>query len=170
MARTAVGLLLAAALAAGCGGAGKPRFEPASGWHLLSRDGELAAANLPFAAADRSLSRPPSHTVATLPRDGIVIWTLLVPQARTSGGGAQPKYWPARPPLRVGVATATNPPEGFFCAPAAEARCFDAAGSVRRLQGRAGGYDVAVTIFFGTDRPSAAQVRAADGELARLSP
>lgn len=157
-------LALVAALAAGCGGAGEPRFERAGGWHLLSRDGELAAANVPFAAADRNLSSPPSHTVATLPRRGVVIWVLVVRRHEAADRG-----FPAAP-LRVGRAVATDPPEGFFCPPAARARCFDAGGAVRRLQAGASGWDIGLTIFFGTDRPSAAQVRAANAELARLSP
>ena len=60
MRSAAVAIVLVAALAVGCGGAGKPRFEPAAGWNVLSGHGELAATDVPFAAADRSLSGPPT--------------------------------------------------------------------------------------------------------------
>jgi len=154
---------LALLLAAGCGGTARPQFEAATGWHLLSDRAELAAANVPFAPADRSMASPPSRTVAALPRTGIVIWAML---SRPNG------KLPARPtplPLRLTEAMPSNPFEGFRCAPAVpERRCYAASGSVRRLDARVGRYDADLYIFFGTDHPAAASVAAADAELARL--
>lgn len=48
-------------------------------------------------------------------------------------------------------------------------RCYAASGSVRRLAGRMDGYDVDVSVFFGIDHPSSAQIAAASAELARLT-
>jgi hypothetical protein len=152
-----------AALAAGCGG-GKPHFQSAAGWQQLSRSGELAVANVPFRAADRSLDSPPSGTVATLPRSGIVIWLLV-------GRHHKSKAWDRKfppVPLRVEETVATNPPEGFSCPPAARSDCFEEGGAIRRMQARASGWDVAATVFFGTDRPLPEDLAAADAELARL--
>jgi hypothetical protein len=161
--RRSVELLAVAALvvvAAGCGGGGKPRFEPAADWHLLSGKGELAAANIPFADADRNLMSPPSRTVDTLPRRGVVIWALI-----SRAGKDRTRALP----LHLSAAVRTNPFEGFRCAPAVpSSRCFSASGSVRRLAGRLAGYDVDLYVFLGTDRPSPAQVDAVDAELARL--
>ena len=155
---------LVASLAAGCGGGGKPHFESATGWQLLSRDGELAASSVPFAAQDRSFLSPPAHTVGSLPPTGVVMWLLV--------GRRRPVYdrkFPAVP-LRVDQAVATNPPEGFFCPPAAQSDCFVAGGAIRRLQARTTNWDVGLTIFFGSDHPSTAQIAAANAELARFSP
>ncbi len=156
-------LAAAATVAAGCGG-GKPHFQRATGWQQLSRPGELAAANVPFRAADRSLRSPPSGTVATLPRSGIVIWLLV--SRRHEGRAWERKFPPV--PLRVDETVATNPPEGFGCPPAARPDCFEAGGAIRRVQARDSGWEVAATIFFGTDRPLPEDLAAADAELARL--
>jgi ABC-type amino acid transport substrate-binding protein len=161
--RRSIGLLAAAALVAavaGCGGGSAPRFERAADWHLLSAHGELAAANVPFARADRSLASPPSRTVDTLPRRGVVIFALV---SRNGSGPRSPL------PLRLGEAARSNPFEGFRCAPAVPlSRCFAASGSVRRLAGRLDGYDVDLWVFLGTDRPGSAQIEAVDTELPRL--
>jgi hypothetical protein len=150
-------------LVAGCG-RGSPRFQSGAGWHHLARDGELVAADVPLAAADRSLASPPSRTVATLPRHGIVIWALVMRRHRVFDAKFPPE------PLRVDKAVATNPPEGFFCPPAARARCFEAGGAIRRMQARLSGWDIGLTIFFGTDHPSQSQIVAANAELGRLTP
>ena len=150
-------------LLAGCGGSGGPSFQRADGWHVLSRNGELAAANVPFAAADRSMASPPARTVAALQRDGIVIWTMY---AR----GGNDHYPPRRLPLRVEQGVTSNPFEGFPCAPAVTtSKCYVASGSIRHLQARSGSYAIDLYVFFGTDRPTSASVAAADTELARLS-
>jgi hypothetical protein len=161
-------LRLAAALAlvalvAGCGG-GKPHFERAAGWHLLARGDALVASNVPLAPADRSLASPPSHTVGSLPRYGVLLWLLVGPHHK--GGRWDRKFPPV--PLRVDETVATNPPEGFFCPAAARSDCFEAGGAIRRMQARAAGWDIGVTIFFGSDRPLPEDVAAADAELARL--
>jgi hypothetical protein len=149
------------AAVAGCGGgSGAPRFESAAAWHLLSGNGELAAANVPFAGRDRTLASPPARTVATLPRDGVVIWAMV----SHAGKGAQGPL-----PLRLSRSVRSNPFEGFRCAPAVSVeRCYAASGSVRRLHGRMAHYDVDLYVFLGTDRPSPAQIAAVDAELARL--
>ena len=153
-------LALVAALAAGCGGSAKPRFRSATGWQVLSGQNELAAANVPFASADRSTTSPPSRTVATLPRRGVLIWAMV---SRSAGPGSTPL------PLRLSEAVPVNPFEGFGCAPAVStAHCFAASGSVRRLVAQAGRYDVDLSVFFGTDRPAKASLAAANAELARL--
>jgi hypothetical protein len=161
MARTSAVALALLVLLAGCGGGGGgPGFEQAAGWTVLSGHGQLAAANVPFAARDRSLTSPPGRTVATLPRRGVVIWGLVSPAA---------KHRRTPLPLRLSEGTRSNPIEGTGCAPAVPlSRCFAASGSVRHLGGRLAGYDVDLFVFLGTDRPSPAQVAAVDAELARL--
>jgi len=150
-----------AALVAGCGG-GRPHFQSAAGWHLLSRDGELVAANVPPAPVDKSLTSPPSRTVATLPRFGVVIWAMYLRDGN--------RHSPRRLlPMRVEHAVASNPFEGFRCAPAVTiARCYAASGSIWRLFGRYGSYAVDLYVFFGSDHPLPEDVAAADLELARL--
>jgi hypothetical protein len=156
-------LVLVAVLAAGCGGAGKPRFQSAAGWQLLSGHNELAAANVPFAPADRSLESPPSSTVAALPRRGVLIWAMV------SHPGPPPPGWSTPLPLRLRETYRSNPFEGFRCAPAVTIdNCDSASGSVRRLQAWSGPYEVDLFVYFGTDRPTSASVRAANAELARL--
>jgi hypothetical protein len=159
--RASAGLVLLALLVAGCGGAGKPRFQSAAGWQLLSGQNELAAANVPFAAADRSMASPPSRTVAALSPRGIVIWAMY--SGKQTGGGSTPL------PLRLTEAVPSNPFEGFRCAPAVStSRCDAAFGSIRRLGAEIGPYYVDLYVFFGTDRPAAASLAATNAELARL--
>lgn len=156
-------LAFVAAVVAGCGGA-RPRFEPAAGWHLLSGHGQLAAAKVIFAPADRRLmlTSPPSRTVASLPRDGTVIWVMYA-----RGGNT---HYPRRKlPLRVEQGAPSNPFEGFRCAhTVTTSRCYAASGSVWRVFGRYGRYDVDVYVFFGTDHPLPELFAQADAELARL--
>jgi hypothetical protein len=156
-------LAAVATVVAGCGGA-KPGFEPAAGWHIRSGHGEFAAARVVFAPADRRLvlTSPPSRTVTSLPRDGTVIWAMVV-----RGGNT---HYPRRLlPPRVEQGAPSNPFEGFRCAPAVPtSSCYAASGSVWRLFGRYGRYDVDVYVFFGTDHPLPDVVAQADAELARL--
>ena len=108
-----------------------------AGWHLLQNgltapptESAAAAANVPFAAADRgqpTATPTPIHSDAHLPSDGIVIWAQFVPR------GIHPtidkNFPPTALPLRVAQATAINPPEGFSCPQAVTpARCFKASG------------------------------------------
>lgn len=164
--RRSVWLLAATALMsllAGCGGGGRPHFQSAAGWHVLSGHGELAAANVPFAAADRDTTSPPSRTVARLPRKGVVIWAMI------SRPGKPPPGWSTPLPLRLRETAQSNPFEGFRCAPAVTtANCDSASGSVRHLQAWSGPYEAELYVFFGTDHPMAASVAAANAELARL--
>jgi hypothetical protein len=161
-ARTAAVLVLVAALATGCGGSrGTPKFQSAAGWHLLSRDGELVAADVPFAGQDKNLLSPPSRTVATLPPGRTLIWVQV---SRHRDHGVQ-----AGLALRVENMVATNPPEGFFCPRAARKNCFAAAGAIRTLESYNAGWNVGIFLFFGTDRPSRSQIADANAELARLS-
>lgn len=161
--KTAAALALLALVAAGCGGSGKPHFRSATGWHLLSGPNELAAANLQFAAADRSMSSPPSRTVASLPRNGIVIWAMVSHSGQASPG------WSTPLPLRLRETVPSNPFEGFRCAPAvATDKCYAASGSIRHLQAWNGAYALDLYVFFGTDHPATGSVAAANDELARL--
>jgi hypothetical protein len=158
--RVAVALVLVA-FVAGCG-SGKPHFERAAGWHLLSGHGELVAANVPFAAGDRSLASPPSGTVATLPRAGIVIWAMYLRDRKSD-------FPERRLPLRIEQAARSNPFEGFRCAPAVTTTgCYAASGSIWHLEARDDRYALDLYVFFGSDRPLPEDVAAADAELARL--
>lgn len=126
---------------------------------MLGAHGEAVAANVPFAAADRSLAGPPFHTVASLPRRGTLIWVVVRP--RDPGAESRSRA------LRVDNGLPSNTPDGAPCAPAVN--CLAAGDGIRYLQVPFRKNDVALTIFFGTDHPSARQVRAANVELARLS-
>jgi hypothetical protein len=159
-AKWAVVPALAAAFLAGCGGSSAmPRFHPAVGWHLLGAHGEVVAANVAFAPADRNLASPPFHTVASLPRRGTLIWAAVMPRDQAAESKSRV--------LRVGSGLPSNTPDGAPCAPAVD--CLAASDAIRYLRVPFRQKDVALTIFFGTDHPSARQVRAANAELARLS-
>ena len=161
--RRSAGLLGVAAVvaaASGCGGAGRaPHFEAGRGWHVLVEPGQIvSAANVPFAAADRSQSAP-ARTVAGLPPDGIAIW---VEWLRRGKYRAADRSYPERPlPLRV-EETGPAAAKGFTCPRAAQAGC------ARRLTASASGWDITLWVFFGHGKPSAAQLRAADTELSRF--
>jgi hypothetical protein len=59
--KAAAGLALLALLAAGCGGAGRPRFRSADGWRLMSGQNELAAVGIViWAVISRQGTQPPS--------------------------------------------------------------------------------------------------------------
>ncbi|MFL5959287.1 MAG: hypothetical protein ACJ75G_03330 [Gaiellaceae bacterium] len=100
--------------------------------------------------------------MATLPRYGVLIWAMYL-----RGGNSD---FPRRePPPRMEQAIASNPFEGFRCAPAVTvSRCLAASGSVWRLFGRYGSYAIDLYVFFGSDRPLPEDVADADAELARL--
>lgn len=158
--RRSAWLLALVGLLAGCGG-GSPHFQRADGWNVLSGQGALAAANVPFAASDRNLKSPPSATVATLPRGGVLIWAMVSRTAK------RPESTPL--PLRLSEGLPSNPFEGLGCAPAvSRSRCYAASGSVHRLVAQLRHFFVDLYVFFGTDRPAAASVTAANAELARL--
>jgi hypothetical protein len=148
-------------IAAGCGGARQaPHFQGTGGWHLIVEPGQIvSAANVPFAAADRSQSAP-TRTVASLPARGIVIWVQWIRRGRVR---AEDRQYPRRSlPLRV-QSMATTQPEGLTCPPASGNGC-----ATRALQAASERWDVAVWVFFGTARPSIAMLAAADHELAQL--
>lgn len=162
--RRAAGLLAVAAaalVAPGCGGAKAPHFQAATGWHVLVEPGQAAAAaNVRFAAADRSQSLP-NRTIASLPPRGVLLWVEWV-RRRTDAADA--KLYPQRPlPLRVEQAVDIGAPEGVRCPPTAP-DCF-----IRHLTAREAGWDVDVWIFGGRDRPLPGDLAGADAELARLS-
>src|SRR5580765_7078546 len=162
MARIAAAVVALAALMVGCGGGTKPHFDSASGWHLLSGNAQLLAANVPFAASARSLAGPPAGTVARLPRSGTVIWVIVNPAIDTDPTRR-------RLPVRLDQTRPSTTFEGVRCAPAVTlSNCYAASGSVRHLVGTYGSHDVDLYIFFGTDRPSRAQRASASAELARL--
>ncbi len=161
--KTVAMLALVAALAAGCGGSEKPRFRSAAGWQVLSGHNELAAANVPFAPADRSTTSPPSRTVATLPRRGVLIWAMVSRPGEPSPGLSTPL------PLRLRETVPSNPFEGFRCAPAVTTdNCDSASGSVRHLEAWVGRNYLDLYVFLGADRPPVTSIAAANAELARL--
>lgn len=82
-----------------------------------------------------------------------MIWAQLQPR----WAPVDNRFPVAKLPLTVDEAAATAPPEGF-----------SAAGAIRRLDARVAGYDVDLSIFFGSERPSAAAVAAANRELTLL--
>jgi hypothetical protein len=144
----------------GCGGSSQsPAFQRANGWHVLVEPGQIvSAANVPFAAADRSQSAP-THTVAALPHHGIVIWVQW--QRRGKFPAQDRQYRRELPPLRVHDMAPVEP-EGFAC-PQASSGC-----STRANLAASKSWDVAVWVFFGTVEPSRGMVAAANRELARL--
>jgi hypothetical protein len=144
-----------------------PRLLGAAGWHVLQKPllepalgPASAAADFPLAKADLQPGTPvPSHTVASLPRDGVVIWVQFAPRRRS----ARPnKYFPPTTlPLRLRESVRLNGiPEGFSC----PRTC-----AIRTLEASASGYDISVWIFFGTAHSTAASRTAADRELSRIS-
>jgi hypothetical protein len=149
-----------AALVAGCGGAAKPRFRTARGWHAITEPGQIvSAANVRFASADRSQSEP-NRTIASLPRYGVVIWVEWLRPSQVHGSG---QLYPRRSlPLRVEDATYPGAPEGSTC-PATAPSCF-----VGHLSASEAGWVFEVWIFFGTANPLPEDIAAADAELARL--
>ncbi len=159
-AKTAVVVLLVTALTAGCGGASRPDFAQAHGWHVLAEPGQIvSAANVPFASADRSQSAP-IRTVASLPRQGIVIWVQWLRRGKVP---AEDRHFSRRSlPLRVQGMAAVQP-EGFTCPPSSGNGC-----STRAIQAASTRWDVAVWVFFGTAHPSSATVAVANRELAQL--
>jgi hypothetical protein len=119
-----------------------------------------AAANLRFAKGDLGPGTPvPSHTVASLPRNGIVIWAQFPPRRSSARSN---KYFPPRTlPLHLaGSVTLDGTPEGFVCPRAC---------AIQTLEASASGYDIAVWIFFGTSHPSVAMRSAANRELSLIS-
>jgi hypothetical protein len=157
-------LLLAAAavvtISAGCGGSGHPpTFQGANGWHVLVEPGQIvSAANVPFAAGDRSQSAP-TRTVSALPRRGVLIWTEWL---RRGNVPPEDRQYPRRSsPLRVQEAD-PSAAKGFSCPRTAQAGC------VRRLLADSSGWDLTVWIFFGSGKPSSTEVATTNSELARL--
>jgi hypothetical protein len=150
-----------AVLAVGCGGTEQtPHFQVADGWHVIVEPGQIvSAANIPFAAADRSESAP-TRTVASLPPRGIVISVQWLRRRRLRAEDRQ--YPRSSLPLRV-QSMARTQPEGFTCPPSSGNGC-----ATRALQAASKRWDVAVWVFFGTAHPSMATVAAAGHELAHL--
>lgn len=139
-----------------------PGFVRARGWNVLETGLTIppqaptaSAANVPFAAGDRSQQSPPTATVSSLRSGGVVLWAQLYP----SGGNPaiDRTFPPRRLPLRLADAFNTTNPEGF-----------NGKGAVRRIDARAEGYNIDVVIFFGSRAPSTQAVAAARNELARL--
>jgi hypothetical protein len=143
-----------------------PGFRSAAGWHRLQNglsapplESVATAATVPIAKRDRGQSDP-SHTVASLPRGGVVLWIQFFPRRPE----VREKYFPqTHLPLRLAdTAALKGRPEGFPCGASG-------CGQTRALQARAEGYDITVFVFFGRAHPSAAQRLAAGKELARLA-
>ena len=138
------------------------RFEPSDGWQTgtngaveVQPDGQQTwtwASTVAY--LDEPFQLPPSKTLAHLPLDGIVIAVQLYgPDPRVGEGGPV-----ASLPFEVGDTEAESfegmPPRFSLCS----------------LGGRAQGqrYSVEVFVIFGRAQPDAAQLAAADAELARL--
>ncbi|MFL5959288.1 MAG: hypothetical protein ACJ75G_03335 [Gaiellaceae bacterium] len=144
-----------------------PGFRRAAGWHVIQNGlakppglSAAAAANVPLARRDLGPGTPePLHTVASLPRDGVVIWAQFPPRRMSARSN---KYFPPTTlPLRLSQSVRLDGiPEGFTC----HRRC-----AIRTVEASASGYDIAVWIFFGGAHPSAAARAAADRELGRIS-
>jgi hypothetical protein len=117
---------------------------------------------VPFVPADRRESAP-TRTEASLPRRGVLIWMEWA--RRRNSPSAEKLYRRRSPPLKVDEAAHTSDPEGMACPPAAQSDCF---GAVRHLTARESGRDFDLWIFFGSGKPSSAEVAAANAELARL--
>jgi hypothetical protein len=166
--------VIAAACASASGGVSRrvgiftgtgPGFQRSTGWHVVQNGlsetdaaSVATAATVPIARADRPPESAPTHTVASLPRDGILIWVQFEPRGFARIDSHFP---PAGLPLRLSEAVLLRgSPEGFQC----QRAC-----AVRTVEVSASGYDLGIFIFFGSSHPSHAMRTAADHELARLS-
>lgn len=140
-----------------------PGFRHAAGWHLiqngLSETDMLSvatAATFPIARADRPPESAPTHTVAAMPRRGIVIWVQFEPRPPAARERESPRLHLR---LRPGRGKHVGP-ESFSLPPRAVVR--------GPVSGSARGYSVYAFVFFGSS-PSAAMTAAANRELARIS-
>jgi hypothetical protein len=137
-----------------------PGFLPAAGWNVVQTGATVPplaptamAANVPFAASDAALDRPPADTIHSLGPNGVLLHATFVRSDDTSGQG----QYPARAlPLRLSDARQGSL-EGF-----------PTAGETLRLGAHAAGYEIDVLIVFGTANPSGPVRAAAQEELARL--
>jgi len=139
-------------------------FLPERGWNVFqsgreatpARPATAIAANVPLDAQDASDGLPYS-TLLTLPRDGIVITVGFT----VGGEPLRDKYFPPRGlPLRIrdaapfiewGVQARPGRPLGQY-----------------QLRAGVDGHNVDVNLYFGTERPSPAQLTAAQRQLDRL--
>ncbi|HEU5476208.1 MAG TPA: hypothetical protein VFU64_00070 [Gaiellaceae bacterium] len=117
------------------------------------------AATVPIARADRPPESSPTRTVASLPRDAVLIWVQFEPRRQSARSN---KYFPpTRLPLGLSQSVRLNgTPEGFVC----PRTC-----AIRSLEASAAGYDLFTFIFFGRSGPTAGMKAAADRELGRLT-
>ena len=138
-------------------------FAAADGWHSgtngaveVQPEGQQTwswASTIPY--LDEPPQFPPSTTLRRLPADGIVI-TVQVFGPDEHGGGRNRAN---RPPFRLDQASRGYPWEGQI----GEIPLYSIGG---RATGQS--YDVDIAVFFGRNRPTRAQIAAADAELARL--
>jgi hypothetical protein len=147
-------------------------FVPEPGWFALQspppavpgQQTVAVAANVPFAAddVDKGLVEPsglPYATLLSLPADGIVIVSTMTPEIEPHLAPipTNPIYPAAELPFRLrdGVPLLQW---GARVRP-------DQALAQYQLRGHIRGYDVDVVAYFGTSRPSTAQLRAAQRQL-----
>ena len=156
--------LLAALIVPSSGTADEPfglGFVAAPGWNVLHDDGDgtpfrpavAIAANVPISPDDDAQGLPLS-TLLSLPPDGIVMIAIFTAR----GDEAHDKYFPRRGlPLRAGDAQ----PYGVWMPPGRRLGVVHLTAGVNR-------HDVDLTIYYGSEHPSAALVAAAQRQLDRL--
>jgi hypothetical protein len=142
-------LLCLAALAAGCGGGAlRPSFRAAPGWHGGSARAYAWASTIAYRDCRNCV--PPHETIAALPPDGIVIQLSVVHASVSRDVGS----WPPRIQAR-----SVEP--GFEGVPSryGVSQLFVQSGRIQRY----------LYVWFGRAHPTPRQLAAANAELARLS-
>lgn len=162
----AAGAVLGALIVPSSGTADEPfglGFVPAPGWNAVHDGGDgtptrptvAIAANVPLSPRDDADALPLS-TLRTLPPEGIVMVAIFTARG---GESMHDRYFPPRTlPLRVGE----GDPYGV-----ASLRPGRPLGQVH-LTAAVNRHNVDLTVYFGVERPSAAQLAAAQRQLDRL--
>jgi hypothetical protein len=152
-----------------------PTFEPAPGWYLASTgtvdpEAELIpitwAANVPFSQADLaeariagSLGFPPAETLRTLDADQIALVALLWSADRRNAPTGPDQNFPTRElPLRLSDADVRSSWEGQVHSDVPEFL----------LLAWAGGWNLDVRVYFGSQEPSEETLAEAQAQLDRL--
>lgn len=141
-----------------------PGFVPQPGWYSVDTQNAQApeapvatAANVPFSPQDfnGSNSSIPTQTLVSLPPQGIVIQATFYIRGQSSQVDAG--FPPASTPFSLAKAITTSPIEGSPMSV-----------GYRRLLVSANGYDVDISVFFGTKHPTVGDLNAAQRELTGL--
>jgi hypothetical protein len=137
-------------------------FLPAKGWTVVQSGtvgptgtAHAVAANVAL-AADDGPARLPYDTLASLPAEGVLIFTTFSTRGDPPVDGG---FSPRELPLRIADARP---------APESAERLATAVPAERRLRVAVDAYNVDVRIFFGSAPPSAGMLRAAQRQLNRL--